>query len=77
MELAAVNSGVYTVIAVGLGFFGTCLYGLIAWFFKRLISMLDELTKVTQELHSKVSNIDTRLHFVENKIGVMIPHDND
>lgn len=61
------SSGQWTLLASLIGVLGLFLYGFLAWFFKRLITQLDEMTKVTRLLHSKVTGIDIRLQFLENK----------
>lgn len=55
-----------------IGVLGLFIYGFLAWFFKRLINQLDDMTKLTVSLHAQLSSMNNRLSFVENKVGATL-----
>ena len=77
MHLLAASSGEWTLIASLVGVLGLFMYGFLAWFFKRLIDQLDKLTQVTSDMHSQILTMNTRLTFVENKVGVIVKNVSD
>lgn len=56
------------IIAAGIGVVGLFLYGFIAWFCKRLITQLDQLVQVTDNLVQSIARLSLRVKFLENKV---------
>lgn len=45
--------------------------GMLAWFFKRFFQRLDDLFDKVGDLITEVSNLKMRVHFLENKSGII------
>lgn len=77
--MLGLTSGEWGLIAAIIGVVGLFLYGCLAWlfknlvdFFKRIVDQLEKLTEITRDLHTEISTLNTRVTFIENKVGTTL-----